>query len=60
MNCAALISEVCCRKPLWDSTHPQHHNRTVLDKLWDEVAQNMDFSGMYHSRETSMKNVYIL
>ncbi|KAI4464899.1 madf domain transcription factor [Holotrichia oblita] len=44
MNCAALISEVCCRKPLWDSTHPQHHNRTVLDKLWDEVAQNMDFS----------------
>ncbi|KRT83568.1 Myb/SANT-like transcription factor [Oryctes borbonicus] len=44
MNCAALISEVYSRKPLWDSTHPQHHNRTVLDRLWEEVSQIMEFS----------------
>ncbi|GJQ66877.1 hypothetical protein Trydic_g7900 [Trypoxylus dichotomus] len=43
MNCATLIGEVYCRKPLWDSLHPQHHNRTVLDKLWEEVSQTMQF-----------------
>nr|CAD7569849.1 unnamed protein product [Timema californicum] len=36
MDCETLISEVHSRIPLWQMTNPQHHNRGVLDKLWDE------------------------
>lgn len=41
MNVEVLISAVFKRKPLWDQKDPEHHNRYVLDKMWDEVAAEM-------------------
>jgi hypothetical protein len=41
MHCELLIAEVFSKKPLWQLSHPQHHDRGVLDKLWDEVANKM-------------------
>nr|CAD7203276.1 unnamed protein product [Timema douglasi] len=42
MDCETLIYEVYSRIPLWQMTNPQHHNRGVLDKLCDEVAQKLN------------------
>jgi hypothetical protein len=44
MDYKLLISEVFSKKPLWQLSHPHHHNRGVLDKLWDEVANKMNYS----------------
>ena len=41
MDVELLISKVFLRKPLWDQKDRQHHNRFVLDRLWDEVAEEM-------------------
>jgi len=41
MNVDVLITSVFKRKPLWDQKDPEHHNRYVLDKMWDEVAVEM-------------------
>jgi hypothetical protein len=44
MDCELLISEVFSKKPLWQLSHRQHHNRGVLDKVWDKVANKMNSS----------------
>nr|XP_012230427.1 PREDICTED: transcription factor Adf-1-like [Linepithema humile] len=41
MNVDKLISEIYVRSPLWDRRNSNHHNRFVLDKLWDEVAHQL-------------------
>lgn len=41
MNTEDLINSVEIRRPLWDQQDPTHHNRYVLDKLWDEIAKEM-------------------
>ena len=41
MDTDKLVSAVFIRNALWDQRDVQHHNRFVLDKLWDEVAAEM-------------------
>ncbi|XP_066251338.1 uncharacterized protein [Euwallacea similis] len=38
VNVDSLINEVYHRRPLWDRQNKHHHNRYVLDKLWDEIS----------------------
>lgn len=33
-----LVSSVFSRPAIWDISHEAHHNRFILDKLWQEVA----------------------
>ncbi|KAL1489914.1 hypothetical protein ABEB36_013840 [Hypothenemus hampei] len=42
MDIDLLISEVFTRTPLWDQKDKNHHNRFILDKKWDEVAENLN------------------
>ncbi|KAL1506356.1 hypothetical protein ABEB36_005736 [Hypothenemus hampei] len=42
MDIETLISEIFIRSPLWDQKSKYHHNRFVLDKLWDEVAVKLN------------------
>ncbi|XP_043471008.1 uncharacterized protein LOC122504142 [Leptopilina heterotoma] len=42
MDCNLLIQEVFERRALWQRNHKHHHNRTIRDQHWDEVA---DFIG---------------
>lgn len=42
MDVDNLISQILLRPALWDKTDKNHHNRFVLDKLWSEVAQEMN------------------
>lgn len=44
MDADKLIAEVFVRTPLWDQKNIHHHNRFVLDKLWDEVAAILNTS----------------
>ncbi|XP_051171342.1 transcription factor Adf-1-like [Leptopilina boulardi] len=39
MNCNLLIQEVFARRALWQRNHKHHHNRSILDQHWDEVAE---------------------
>ncbi|KAJ4450165.1 hypothetical protein ANN_01572 [Periplaneta americana] len=39
MDMNSFIGAVFSRPILWDQRNKNHHNRFVLDKLWDEVAQ---------------------
>ncbi|CAH1982190.1 unnamed protein product [Acanthoscelides obtectus] len=41
MDVDAFITSVFVKNPLWDQKDSQHHNRFVLDKLWDAVAEEM-------------------
>lgn len=41
MDINILISSVFVKNPLWDQSDSQHHNRYVLDKMWDEVADEL-------------------
>lgn len=41
MDIETLISAIFVKSPLWDQKDAQHHNRYILDKLWDEVAEEM-------------------
>lgn len=47
MNVEQLISGIFVKNPLWDQTDRQHHNRFVLDKLWDSVAEEMNSTSKY-------------
>ncbi|PNF27309.1 hypothetical protein B7P43_G02772 [Cryptotermes secundus] len=42
MDTDKLISLVHLRRTLWDQGDSRHHNRYVLDKLWGEVAQELN------------------
>ncbi|KAL1489701.1 hypothetical protein ABEB36_013637 [Hypothenemus hampei] len=42
MDIEKLISEVFKRTPLWDKRDQNHHNRFILDKKWDEVAEHLN------------------
>ncbi|CAH1978009.1 unnamed protein product [Acanthoscelides obtectus] len=42
MNTEELITSIFMKKALWDQKDPQHHNRFILDKLWDAVAKEMN------------------
>ncbi|XP_076658609.1 uncharacterized protein LOC143362394 [Halictus rubicundus] len=41
MSLDLLISLIFKNRPLWDQKDKNHHNRYVLDKLWEEVAKEM-------------------
>ncbi|XP_014271139.1 uncharacterized protein [Halyomorpha halys] len=41
-----LISMVQERKPLWDIKCKNYHNRDIARKLWDEIAKEMNTTGM--------------
>ena len=40
-----LINLVKSKRAIYDSTMLEHSNRNVLEKLWDEIAQEMNKSG---------------
>ncbi|XP_044764520.1 uncharacterized protein LOC123321081 [Coccinella septempunctata] len=46
MDIEALISSIFVKSALWDSRDAQHRNRYVLDKLWDDVANEMKLTIM--------------
>ncbi|XP_058457984.1 transcription factor Adf-1-like [Malaya genurostris] len=37
-----LISEVFSHPPLWNQQHKSYRNRIIVEKLWKEVASNMN------------------
>lgn len=41
MDTEELISCIFVKNTLWDRKVPQHHNRFILDKLWDAAAEEM-------------------
>lgn len=47
MDIDIFISSVFEKKPLWDQKDAQHHNRFILDKLWDAVAAEMKSTSEY-------------
>ena len=47
MDIDSLISEIFVRPSLWDQKDKNHHNRFVLDKLWDEVAIKLNTTRKY-------------
>lgn len=47
MNKEQFISCIFVKNPLWDQKDPQHHNRYVLDKLWDGVPEEMKSTSKY-------------
>ena len=49
----ALISLVYKRRALWDQKDRNHHNRYILDKLWEEVATEL------HSTSKLSITIYI-
>ncbi|RZF41082.1 hypothetical protein LSTR_LSTR002714 [Laodelphax striatellus] len=42
MDVHNLIRQVFMRPALWDKTNKYHHNRFVLGKLWNEIAQELN------------------
>ena len=42
MDIDMLIGEIFIRSPMWDQKDKNHHNRFILDKLWDEVATKLN------------------
>lgn len=48
MDMELLISCVFAKNPLWDQNDDNHHNRFILDKLWDEVASEMKSTSKYN------------
>lgn len=47
MDINKLIGLVKERIPLWNQGDSGHHNRYVLDKLWGEVAQELNSTSKY-------------
>ncbi|XP_072397839.1 uncharacterized protein [Diabrotica undecimpunctata] len=48
MDIDNLISEIFIRSPLWYYKNKNHHNRFVLDKLWDKVAVKLNTKRKYN------------
>lgn len=44
MEMDKLISEVKRRSVLWNRAHSRHGDKVVLDKEWNEVAENTGFT----------------
>lgn len=42
MDAEELIREVFIRESLWNQAHPDHHNRFILEKQWEEIGKNMN------------------
>lgn len=51
-----MISEVHRRPELWNRQHPQHHNRSVLDRHWETVAAGLGMTSEYY-HDLHMRNV---
>jgi len=45
LQVSRMIAEVYRRPELWNRQHPQHHNRSVLDRQWDSVAGTLGITG---------------
>lgn len=58
MDIDSLISEIFIRLALWDQKNQNHHDRFILDKLWEEVAVKLNTSKKNFSFELK-KNTYI-
>jgi len=43
-----LVSLIEKRSSIYDFKHKDHSNRTVQNKLWEEISKEMDVSGMYN------------
>ena len=41
MDTDALIAAVFSRTPIWDKQNKQHANRNTIDKLWKDIANEM-------------------
>lgn len=44
MDTEKLIISIQTREPLWNQQSKQYHNRDITNKLWDEVAKDMNSS----------------
>ncbi|CAD7082654.1 unnamed protein product [Hermetia illucens] len=44
MDCEVLINAVQERPAVWDIANKHHHNRHILDKLWDEIRRKVGSS----------------
>lgn len=44
MDVEKLIALVFERPTIWNQAHPDHQNRFVISKLWQEVAGEMNLS----------------
>ncbi|KAL1487721.1 hypothetical protein ABEB36_015628 [Hypothenemus hampei] len=53
-----LISEVFIRPHLWDQKNKNHHNRFVLDKLWDGVATKLNTTSMVRNKWKALKDKF--
>ncbi|XP_073990811.1 uncharacterized protein [Rhodnius prolixus] len=42
MEVEKLISAVFAHECLWNQAHPDHHNRFVLEKEWEEVSTSLN------------------
>lgn len=42
MDVEKLIGLVQSKPPLWNQAHPDHQNRFVVAKLWDDIATEMN------------------
>lgn len=42
MDVEKLIDEVFNKTPLWNQAHPDHHNRHILTRLWNEVSAELN------------------
>ncbi|XP_060866685.1 transcription factor Adf-1-like [Metopolophium dirhodum] len=54
-----LVSLIEKRPSIYDFKHKDHSNRTVQDKLWEEISKEMDVSvSVCKSKWTSLRNSY--
>jgi hypothetical protein len=42
-----VISEVKCRRSLWDTKHNIYHNRMFVDREWFKVVENVGETSKY-------------
>lgn len=47
MDVTVLTSEVFKREMLWNQAHPDHHNRFILEKKWEEVSNILNVASKY-------------
>lgn len=47
MDVEMLIANVFRRSPLWDKRDKRHANRNTTDKLWREIANEMEIDGKF-------------
>ena len=60
MDVDALISYVYTRTPIWDKRDKLHANRSVVDKLWKEIANEIQHEGKKHSFSSTCMLYFIL